>query len=300
MVDGLNRRLYVSSLIAVVIALAVVRLFALPQWDDDAGPDLPSIVGSLLDSFLGASLAALGVSLLVLWLFPSGTDNKDEATIIPPREIGSELVDSASKATDWGYRGHTGRYLRTTVLPILEQAANKHGRYVDISVELLDPENDEAIEFFVNYRRQVNPDKVDYWTSQRAKIEILATVAALALASQRSPRLSCSVFLGSSVSPFTVDMSSSVAIVTRESSSMSALKYPIGSSFFDSVREDLHLSRRQARELPRLPAGSYGLDTGGAVSTVLDELDLGREVSLGMIASIVDVIDKPVSPYPHG
>lgn len=298
MISEINRRLYLGALAAAVVALILFRLFAVPAVGGD-DVEAADVAAAVADSLLGGALAALGVSILVLWLYRRDEDVVHEAIVLEPRTIATEIEIAAESALTWDYRGHTGRYFRSVVLPMLQRRAEHHGRYITARVQLLDPDDDERIQYFIRYRGRANPGASSVWTAEGALSEILATIVAAGAGSVTNPRMTCEVFVGGVVSPFTADLSSTVAILTRESSALGALKYPAGSTFFDSMAEELHLSRDQARRLPTLPPGLAPVATVEDLKLVLNHLDVGAGASDSLLRSTLQNVLKPSNPYPH-
>ena len=299
MKTDVNRRLYLGALSATAVALVLFRTFAIPRWDGSKVKAI-EVLSSVVDSLLGGTLAALAVSALVFWLYRSEERTADEAVVVGPREISNELKSAAEVTTEWNYRGHTGRYFRSSIMPLLESRTERHGRYITIRAQLLDPDDADRLRFFVHYRRSVNPEKELYWTEERARAEILATLVALVTAPSSSPRISCEVFVGGYVSPFTVDMASSVAVVTRESAALGALKYPLGSTFFDSMAEDLHLAREQARALPTISVVAGDIDTCDRLRSVLQLLGVAADATDDLLQMTLHALQHPINPYPNG
>jgi hypothetical protein len=228
-----------------------------------------AIAGQVSDSLLGATIASLIVSLLVFWIIPKNRPALAEAIVVPPAEISRQLLEATNGATKWSYRGHTGRYFRTTILPLLRDAASKHGRYIDLQIQILDPDEPDLMRFFASYRAEANRDRADYWSEWRARAEIAATAVAIAVASASSSRLNCELYFTKSVSPFTIDLTDTGAVITRESPMHSAVKYPAGSSLYDSACEDLHLSARQSRKVAFVRPGRSVVATERDVEELL-------------------------------
>lgn len=299
MQNDVNRRIYMGALLAATAALMLFRLVAIPLWSDSE-TNTWDVAAEVADSFLGGTLAALGFSGLFLLLYRRTEDQTDEAISVPSRDISKEVRTAITDTSEWGYRGHTGRYFRSSVLPSLSQKSKQHGRYIHVRMQLLDPDDNDAMSYFVKYRRSVNPDRASYWTRQQAMSEILATVVSLATAPLSNPRITPAIYLGGSVSPFTVDMASSVAIITRESATLGALKYPAGSSFFDSMAEDLHLGRDQARRLPNLPTDLLPVDSIDSLRITLGHLGVGKHADNEVLEVALRAVLNPVNPYPNG
>ncbi|MFC0532730.1 hypothetical protein [Phytohabitans kaempferiae] len=295
----LGWRMYALMLLGAVLLLGVTRVFVMPEIDSSVTPTIGASIGQILDSLIGVTAGALIVSGLIYWLVPGNRSAVEDTVLVAPTSISNELRNSAITATTWTYRGHTGRYFRTTILPILAEAANKHGRYIDINLQILDPDDPSIIAFFSEYRASVNRDRADYWTPDKARAEVAATVIALAVAATNSSRLACNLYLTRLVSPFTIDLCDTQAIVTRESAKHDAIKYPAGSSFYDSVCEDLHLSARLARRVSISRSAIKVVGKRDDVTTVLDELNVVTKDRNKVVSHVLTALRNPVSPYGH-
>jgi hypothetical protein len=290
-------RLYIVSLLGAILLLISVRFFVIPRFDTQKRADVLTILGQVSDSLLGATIASLIVSILVFWIIPKNRPTVEETVLVPPKRISSELRHAANEATKWSYRGHTGRYFRTTVLPILQNTSTKHGRYIDVQIQILDPDDADLMRFFARYRAEVNRDRSDYWTTSRARAEIVATAVALILADAGSSRLNCELYFTKNVSPFTIDLSNTHAITTRESPTHAALKYPAGSTMYDSASEDLHLSAVQARRVEFERPESTLIATGDELNLLLNRLGLAMLHRDEIVETVLTVLKNPVSPY---
>jgi hypothetical protein len=290
---GVNTKLYLSSLGLAAALLIVIRLFALPHLGGATKVSLSDTIISIVDSLTGAAVASLCVSLLVVFFYGMKRQGPMEVQVTDPGSISAELNRAAGATNSWDYRGHTARYFRSAVLPTLLQRAERQGHYLSVN-----PDNVELMDFFAEYRRNANPDRQDYWTRRRAQAEIAATIIRLQLLSYQFSRLNCRVYLASTVSPFTIDLSDTCVIVTREKAGTAALKYPVGSSFYDSTKEDMRLSNRQSAELP-LPRSATELDPGSVADLrdVLSVLNILQGADDELVSMTLDAYRRPVNPY---
>ncbi|MFE0352287.1 hypothetical protein ACFW2I_02220 [Streptomyces nigra] len=295
---GVNTKLYLSSLGLAAALLIVIRLFVLPHLGGATKVSLSDMIISIVDALTGAAVASLCVSVLVVFFYGLKRRGPVEVQVTDPGSISAELDKAAGATNSWDYRGHTARYFRSAVLPTLLQRAERQGHYLSVNVQVLDPDNAELMDFFAEYRRNANPSRRDYWTRQRAQAEIAATIIRLQLLSHQFSRLNCRVYLASTVSPFTIDLSDTCVIVTREKAGMAALKCPVGSSFYDSIKEDMRLSNSQSTELP-LPRSATELDPGSVadISEVLSRLDILRGADDELLNLTLDAYRRPVNPY---
>lgn len=294
--SSVNKKLYATSLLTATAALIVVRIFALPKLSGASKVSTADAVTSMVDSLIGASAAALCISLLIMFFYGIADRGKGDVLVVPSKSIALEVREAAERSGKWEYRGHTGRYLRSTVLPILQLHSGQEGQYVELTVQLLDPSNISTIDFFTEYRKSLNPNRPEYWVRRRAQAEITATILKLGTASARFSRLTCKVYLTSSVSPLSVDMSDSCVIITREKAGASALKYPAGSTFYDSMKEELSLDYKQGSSL-NLANSVQDISTVDHVRNALSGIGILAGADDELLALILDAYERPVNPY---
>lgn len=246
-----NRRLFFLTSVSGLFALLGLRFIAVPWFFCAPMPDLTAIVGSVLDSLVVAVCASIAVGGLLYWL--GATDRLPaEMRVIEPREIAETLDGALESTTEWWYRGHTGRHLRSKTLPALAKSARHRNQSVSVYIQILDPLDDSVCKFYADYRRGLRTANGETeWTSDRVRHDLYATVLAAYEIAGREPLLDISLALHRTVSVYRVDLSSRLAIITKEDPREPALRCDAGTFFHASYREDLKMARQQGKELDR-------------------------------------------------
>jgi hypothetical protein len=132
---------------------------------------------------------------------------------IPSGDIRAHLIENARGVTAFYFRGGSGRWLRRFTLPTLGSVKD---RDVQVSVQLLDPRDEELCREYARYRAasrrpgDVRPDEDNPRLIQR---DILGSVYATAWYSARA-RLQAEVVLLRAFSPARYDVSSEGAVVS--------------------------------------------------------------------------------------
>lgn len=244
----LVRWFYISSGAAIVVII-LCRFFVLPSL---AGPKFPSpweTTGHILDVFLAALLASVAVTSLREWLSPAMETAMME--IIEPYRIREVLRQALEKTGEWCYRGHSGRHFRAVTLPLLAEDARARNIAITIRLQILDPSDAQTCLNYANYRRSLSSAaEAPPWTPERARDELIATIMSAYAWKAKMPRLDVKVALMSTLSLFRVDLSSRVALITKEAKQEPAIKFDEGTIFYTTFRDDLALSFQQAKSLP--------------------------------------------------
>lgn len=292
--DGLSQRLYLIALSLAVVALLLTRLFVLPHFGVDGTQNLGEIASSVLDSLIAAGTASLMVSVLVLIVFrPNQVQAAPEAEVILASQVGPSLRTGIPRTSIWNYRGHTGRYLRAVILPLLAKESAQAGRYISMCVQVLDPDEPAVIDFLVSYRREGEPQS--NWTQLEARAEIAATLVSLATVCAAHPRLESRLFLSKSMSPYTVDISSDLAVVSRSRSS--ALRYTAGSTFYQSAVEDVQMGFMQSRELPPASVALSADPSIAELVAAISALGVLADATPELLQMVKSALKHPINHY---
>ncbi|GAA2658454.1 MULTISPECIES: fused MFS transporter/spermidine synthase family protein [Nonomuraea] len=220
------------------------------------------------------------------------------------QEIGEALAAARKDTTRWSFKGGTGTYLRAVTLPECVAASRKVRRHLTITVEIVDPTNEEVCEAYAHYRRSLSdlPDGTgERWTTDRARKESYATILAAFWHRQRYGLLDISVGLSHTMTTFRWDLSATRLIMTVEdpNRAMSALA---GTFYYENCDSELRLSLEQAR---RVPIERYKAVPLSDEPTVEEVEELFRRIELPLPKAytehdIVDVTRKALQakdPY---
>lgn len=295
-----HRRILFASGIAALLAIGSLRFFIIPYFTKQPIQDLPSIISSILDSLMVALISSMVITALVLWLIPPSRQ-KALVKIIQPFELKDTLADALVQTTEFWYKGHTARWFRSITLPQLASDARSENVSKIIYLTILDPSNTRVCEYYAQYRQRLrSASKNDPWTAKRTRIELLATILSVYVWQSQEPSLNITIALTDKVSHFRVDLTSSMAIITKEDSREPALSCDSGSLFYRSYREDVLMSFQQSRQLPRnVKALSFSDMNNNNTKDLLNELNLDTsDFTDRDIAEIISLAKRPENPYP--
>jgi hypothetical protein len=216
------------------------------------------------------------VTLTVLSLMAFSTVRQSAAmtareTDQPFAEIPSDLIqtvgfDSAlADSSFWHFRGCMGSYLRGQTLPRMAQAAKKHAASRSrITVQLLDPANEQVCEKYANYRRRLEEQRLNgpdaSWTRGRVQLECMASLLAATWFHQHE-NLRIEIGMLDRLSSLRYDISDQMAITTNENPRFPAFVIRKSSQMYYAIISDLEISLESSRigdltalpQLPRLP-----------------------------------------------
>jgi hypothetical protein len=293
------RRWYFACISLAAILLVTLRLAVLPLFRSAPKPSLLDASSQLIDSLLAATLGSFVVSLLILWLIPS-ENLQSQLGVVEPARIRAVLEGAYKQEQfEWWYRGHAARYFRAVTLPRLAQDARSSGSSRRIYLQVLDPTSRAAQAYYFRYRESLRSNTRDPWTLERVAIEIYATIVSVLVWREEVSLLDVNIRLGTTVSPLTIDMSSTLVLVTQEGSAEPALRYEAGTAFYRAYREELRMSFDQARDLALPEQGVKLRDlTVPTTRKLIADLRLGSDtIRDSDIESIIQRVREPHDPY---
>lgn len=168
-------------------------------------------------------------------------DRLDSVRQVPAKDIRRLLEANVEGASEYLFRGGSGRWLRKFTMPALSKATD---RDVNITIELLDPRDEQLCEAYSRYRAMALPtghlrSGEDSRLIQR---DILGSIYAAAWYSARR-RVEADVILTRSFSPLRYDVSSEGLLVTVAELTEPGLFAAQGTWLHTSIVDELHQSR---------------------------------------------------------
>ncbi len=246
------RRYFYPLVGLAIVAIISIRFFVLPHYTGQKIPSALEIFDSILDRLLVAMAASLAVALVVDWFIPPATKTETMG-VVEPNLIRETLQKALERTGEWSYRGHSGRHFRSVTLPKLAQDAKARSVGIQISLQILNPTNLMVCQKYADYRRSLSSAEHDAeWTAQRARKELIATIISAYAWKARVPSLDIKIALIDTLSLFRVDLSSRLALVTKEAKQEPALRFNEGTAFYAAYREDLRFTFEQATPLPKV------------------------------------------------
>ena len=136
------------------------------------------------------------------------------------------------------------------------------------------------------------------WTAWDIQTEILAAAIAVAAKTRKNPYLEFHLGLARSFSILRINMTDSEAIMTREDPKLPAFKAIHGTVFFDSYREDIQQSIRQAGEVDLSLVWQQDVPIDdNAVSIAMGVLGFSGVADPAKIAAVTKAVNTVANPY---
>ena len=295
-----RRRLFFLTSGLALVALFTIRFLVVPWLAGTPVPRLTTVVENTLDSLTVAVAASIALGALLYWLGAAG-HAPAEMRVMEPREIAETLEAAIEGTSEWWYRGHTGRHLRSVTLPVLARRARGRNQTITVSLQVLDPSDDATCQYYAEYRRGLRTAAGDAdWTRERVRSELYATILSAYAWSAREPLLDFTIAVHRNVSVYRIDLSSRLAIITKEDPREPALRCDAGTFFHGSYREDLKMARQQGTELDRrVRHGTLEEATVESVRTLMKDISLSTP-SLSedlFVNSIIYLARRAENPY---
>jgi len=228
----------VSNGLLAVLALLAVALIR-DRWErEHASPRVEQVL-TRTERLLGAAEQAL-----------RGTSALD---VLTSDQITDELAEAQRDTDRWSFSGFTGTYLREVTLPRCVDNARRNGRRLDVTIEIIDPNNLALCARYVRSwsRYSPTPDTSgEEWTVARVQRECYATILAAFWHKERYDLIDIRVGLSSVLNTYRLDLSSSAVIVTQDD--IRAFGYVIRrpSVLYDFYLNQMRQTLDQAREVP--------------------------------------------------
>lgn len=245
-----HRKLVVLVIGLTFIVLFLLRAFVFHELDPTGSPDNTAIIRSFFDSLMATILVTVSVTFALTWLRPPFNENISEI-FLQSYEIDECLRAGAVNTREWYYLGHTGRFIRSQILPFINKDSLSKNENKKIKIIILDPLNWRLCEFYAKYRNDSRSIQItkDKWSAERVQNDLLATVLCMIELHQANSMLEVSVGFLNNVSLFRADISSSMALITQEDNQEPAIRYSSDSHFYRCYRRELELAWRQSQIL---------------------------------------------------
>jgi hypothetical protein len=272
---------------AILVTLTVLAFALLrDHWGRERFEDLP-ILRELTAELRGFNEHNKGVA---------------ELRILAGASIGEAFEEARRNCRRWVYKGGAGTYLRAVTLPALAQESHRHGRRVEIQIQIIDPANEALCESYARHHFTEDPwpENGGPWTCEQARLAALATVVAACWYMQRYALLRIELALLPTWSTFRYDQSPSCLLITERGKDRPAFLAPAGSVFYERIDTDLEVSFVQGRRLPLYDAPP--LDASPTPEQLRKlfaamGLPVGPGYDLSTMTAIISKALMPSNPY---
>lgn len=241
------RDLFFLVFLLTLLAAIIIRLYVIPALN---GKELSyeAFFTSLFDNFIITLIITVFIGSFIFWLTPA-IFFKSKMEVIEASTINPILRSVLPSTKFWIYKGTCGRYTRATTIPKLAEAARRSSFGRDIKIYLLDPQNLNLCKEYAIYRSSLkSASSSNPWTTETVQDEILATILVALKFRYFEPLLKIDIYLLDHFSAFRLDISDDFVVVTKEDKTASALKADVNTYFYDSYKDDIRLTERQAKD----------------------------------------------------
>jgi hypothetical protein len=292
-----KRKFYFASLAALVLLIVASVLLSLiehhlPSWVFDA-------VHLLLSEATAAVLFSIIVVSFFLWITPRAMARAEIASV-SPHEIREALTASFRGTTEYWFRGRSGRFLRSKVLPAISASASEELRAKTVYILVPDPRATEPLEEYARTRNSLGiPNDGGPWTAARIRNEIMSTILGAAKLSVENSLINIQIGLLPAFGTLRFDITTNAAVITREDPRWPALRCDSQSVFYNMFREELRTSLEQSTRIAIDNRALHGLvlsaDTLCQYMKAVG-IECG-ELTAEDRAKIIDGVNQPFDPY---
>ncbi|AZV77134.1 hypothetical protein EBB79_03990 [Parasedimentitalea marina] len=292
-----HRRLVVTLLVLVFAVLIGIRILVFPTLDLNNEIDWPAMGTSSLDALIATIVVSFVVAVTLWWTKPP-LDRIPPGFEIPPTSISNTLEAEATLTNEWEYLGHTGRYVRNRIFPIVQKHSHQNNRRVNVRMMVLDPRNDALCGQYAKYRNRSRSSEMfkEDWTMQKVQEELIATVARTVLLNAVENHVHCELRFRNFLSQFRFDVSSDQVMVTQEDPQEPAFSYPRGSRFFEYYKRENQLIWDQSPsfDIHSITPEPDQMENG--MAAMLSEF-LGRDTADKTVERALELLAADRSPY---
>ena len=225
----------------------MVRFLAVPAIFGSTPPGASDVVDETLGNVIATAIAATALAWLLLRRFPP-PPRPAIVENVAAHEIGKLLESALTDTKRWWFDGSTGRFQRATTLREMSRWARQDGTSREVTIVLLDPQDESLCLSYANYRRGLASGKGRDWTVDSVRRDIYATLLAAQTYHEKEP-LTVTVALKQRMSILRYDLSDSRLVITKEGRNDPAIACPAGSFHYEAYLEDLRWGLKQARPI---------------------------------------------------
>lgn len=303
---GAHRRAVLLS-VALLLALAIwLRLFMFVE-RVDGGINHDALIRASLDGLLSTVLVSAVIATFFWWVSaPANGQHAPAMGELFPDLISTRLERAAVIASQWDYVGHTGRYVRSRILPILGARSRREAKSITIRFVIIDPANVPLCAAYADYRgkSRSSPFSPRSWDAEGIQTELLTTIICLIQAKARFPDLEINLGLATNFGLWRFDRSNHMVVVTQEDPQQPAYRYEVERSeaetrFFNYHSRECDLAWQLARKIEKIEAPQSDQLSEPQIAALLQRL-LGRATARQLapfLPAAYEAAKAPASPY---
>jgi len=250
---------------------------------------------SIVDN-LAAGLVVAMVSSFLLWLISPKAHFEEDIAAIQPWNIHELLQAPIADTKTYWFRGRSGRFMRSEVMPALDAAGRRDSVLRTLHMLLPDPTETLMLADYAHYRGSLQGAK-GTWNAARIQNEILATIIAAARRTNANHFFDVKLHLNSDFALFRLDMSDDRLIMTREDPKWPGIVCSSRSKFYASYHEEFRNEAGRAKTLDLSLAVVPTPLQAANVDGLLAALSLLITLTDDDRAAIVEGVENPERPY---
>jgi len=250
---------------------------------------------SVIDNLTAALIVALLTSWLI-WLMSPKAQVEEDIAALAPWNIRPALLAPLPETRRYHYRGRSGRFLRSKVIPELFKAGKISATRRQLFLLLPNPSEISMLDQYAHYRNSLSSDD-GKWNTDRIQVEIIATILVTAYHNNTNQFFEASVYLKSDFSLFRLDMSDQRLILTREDESWPGIICSSQSKFYASYEEEFHIEAGNGIELPLEKADLPDRFDETNVNPALVDLGINIVLSNELAKQVIKAVRNPKLPY---
>lgn len=259
-----NHRIFFVIAVTAICVLLYFTEYALTSIID-ASTSAPirqhvAIINSVIENLIAGAIAAVLLALTYRWIV-DWIDPGDRVIEVPPSEITDRLLRNARRTRSYVFIGNTASFVSSSVLPILTESARTSGHPKVITLFMIDPTDESAVDAYVSYRARVSKgshkvadnEQAMWFLPQYTKVETPDEVTAKILASiyiaayiALYPGMNISICLRRSFTPFRADISDDEAVLTQESGAEAAVAFSARGHFYGWYQKEADAQKGQS------------------------------------------------------
>ncbi len=238
---------------SILITLALLR-YSFGVIDHNSGA-LATMTAGLIERLFGSIITTILVGAFLFYLTPESTD-ASQLEILGPHDLSPAFDEALGNASSWKFKGEFGRYFRTRTLPALSARASARHKTIAIVGLIMDPRDSELCQRHADFRNSVSTvDGRNDWTVELVQDQLYATILTTLIFQNRNTHLEIELYLLNHFVPVRIDLSSNVALITKEDRKAPAMKIRTGTFYFDSYEQEISVTKRQAHRVPSTTSG---------------------------------------------
>jgi hypothetical protein len=253
-----HRRAVSLSAALLVCVIVAVRIFLVGEWDATGKFSYSGLARNMIDGLLSTIVVSGGLATFYWWVRAPLARTPLGGELFPDL-ISLNLQAAAKTADEWEYFGHTGRYVRSRILPILGARAKAQSITITVRFIIINPANAALCGAYADYRSRSRSSTITprSWDTETVQADLIATIVCLLQAKAKYPQLKILLGLSPNFGLWRFDKSNDVVIVTQEDPQQPAYRYVRGSRFFGYHRQECEEGWLQAiqHEISARPGG---------------------------------------------